>query len=131
MFIGRMREFFGGSAKQQAREPVIQVDHASEVEAYDREGLNSVLQGFVRKQGEMASIERLAVNVKKHNATAKKHKYSIHAALFTGDGVFRSEKVGWDVVSAASMSLDEIRKQMVKRRSKTADVRQSARRLQK
>ena len=131
MFIGKMRELFGGSGKSAAREPVIQVDHAGEVESYDRESLNAVLQGFVQKQGAMMDIERLAVNVKKHNATAKKHKYSIHAALYTADGVFRSEKVGWDVVTAASMSLDELKKQALKRKHKAADVKRSTRRLQK
>lgn len=130
MFIGRMRELFGGSSKGQ-RETVIQVDHAGRVGEYDRSKLDTVLNDFVGKWGEVAGMERLAINVKTHSASAKKHKFSVHAAVFTDSGTFRAESYGWDVIGVTSMTLDGLRQQMVKRKEKAADVKRAKRRLQK
>lgn len=125
-FLEKIRGAFGGGDN-----PVIQVSHVGNVDAYDRAKLDSMLKDFIEAHGDMVSVERLELDIKKHGSGTGRKKYSVHAHIVTTDSTFRSESYGWDIFQATNESLAGIRKQMIKTKEKKVSVRNSKMRLAK
>ena len=115
---------------------VIEVDHADRIEDYDRPGIDGYIRSFVGKYEDIIPIQKLKIDIKVHNAAGKRDKperkkYSMHATLFTGKEVMRTDAFGWDVFEVMDEIIHELRKQSVKHTTKARDISRDKRRMAK
>jgi len=100
----------------------IEVEHASEIDEYDRPRMDAYIKSFVGKYEEIIPIKRLVINIKRHRSEGTRSKYSMNAALYTGQEVFRNKSFGWDVFAVADDMMIGLRKQAIKEKAKSRTI---------
>lgn len=115
---------------------VIEVDHADRIEDYDKPGIDGYIRSFVGKYEDTIPIQKLKIVVKVHNAAGKmdkpeRKKYSMHATLFTGKEILRTEASGWDAFEVMDEIIHDLRKQSAKRTTRERTISRDKRRSAK
>lgn len=69
-----------------------------------------IVNDHVEKISKLVEVETLVVNIKKHDKTGERHKFSTHLRADTASGLFVSESTEWNL----GLSVKEAFKKMTK-----------------
>ncbi len=85
--------------------------------------MDKAVEDFIQKMGKMIDIQYLFLHVEKYHKTGSKQKYSIRARFGTPMGLFVAKAWGWDPVSVAQETMDNLESTVLRKHGRKRDER--------
>lgn len=101
----------------------VRVSGLQDEDPFVKSFIDKELRNTVQKLGKFYPLDYMVLHIDKYRKEGKKTKYSVKARLMTEKGMFFAQEHAWDLTKAVGQAMEELERQVKKRKEKLKEDR--------